>query len=428
MVTPTADRVPSAERVEADLTALAALTDRTRPGWTRVAMTEADREGRRWALRRLRELGLRTRIDQAGNVIGVLEGTSPGQAALMTGSHTDTVDGGGRFDGVVGFAGALEAVRLLRESGRRLRHDLVVVNFFGEEPNRFGVSCVGSRAMTGRLTPDHLALTDAGGQRFGAALTSAGADVEHLDRARLDPGYVRAFIELHVEQGPVLERAGTQIGLVTSVTGVARFRALFAGEQGHAGATAMRDRRDAGCAAAGTVLAVERIASEHEHSRGTAGSVTFTPDAVNVITAQAELTGELRSPDGEWLNYAREALLAAARAESDSRGVDLDLQWLPGEPPVPMDHGLLGICQRATSRLGYRQSLMYSAAEHDAAVMARICPTAMVFVPSRDGRSHCPEEWTGTGDILAGVHVLTESLVTADESLCTVPVNKGQQP
>lgn len=417
MVAPGTDLAPSAERVEADLAALAAISDPSRPGWTRIALAEAEREGRHWALRQLRDLGLETRMDAAGNVIGVLGGSSAGAGALMTGSHTDTVDGGGRFDGVVGFIGALEAVRLIRESGRTLRHDLVVADFFGEEPNRFGLSCVGSRALAGRLSPGHLDLTDAAGQRFGAALEQAGLDAGRLDRARLDPGYVRAFIELHVEQGPNLERAGSQLGLVTSITGVTRFRALFTGERGHAGATAMRDRHDAGCAAAGTVLAVERIASAREDSRGTTGSVLFTPDAVNVVTGQAELTGEMRSPDGEWLSYARRELLDAAQAESARRGVHLDWQWQPSEPPVPLDDTLLGLCQRATSRLDYRQSLMYSAAEHDAAVMAALGPAAMIFVPSRDGRSHCPEEWTDTSDVLAGVHALTECLITADESL-----------
>jgi beta-ureidopropionase / N-carbamoyl-L-amino-acid hydrolase len=417
MVVPGADRAPSAERVEADLAALASLTDPGRPGWTRMALTDVEAEGRQWALRQLRDLGLRARIDAAGNVIGVLEGTSAGAGALMTGSHTDTVDGGGRFDGVVGFVGALEAVRLIRESGRTLRHDLVIADFFGEEPNRFGLSCVGSRALAGRLGPDHLDLTDAAGRRFGTALEQAGIDAGGLSRARLDPGYVRAFIELHVEQGPVLERAGSQLGLVTSITGVTRFRALFTGERGHAGTTAMPDRRDAGCAAAGTVLAVERIASAHEHTRGTTGSVVFTPDAVNVVTGQAELTGELRSPDGEWLSMAREELLAAAQSESDGRGVRLDWEWLPSEPPVPLDSSLLGLCQRATARLGYRSSRLYSAAEHDTAVLAGLAPAAMIFVPSRDGRSHCPEEWTDTGDVLAGVHALTECLLSADESL-----------
>ncbi len=417
MVAPRADLAPSAERVEADLAALAALSDPARPGWTRMALTEIEREGRQWALRQLRDLGLDTRTDAAGNVFGVLAGSAAGAGALMTGSHLDTVDGGGRFDGVVGFVGALEAVRLIRESGRALRHDLVVADFFGEEPNRFGLSCVGSRALAGRLSPAHLELTDAQGQRFGAALEQGGIDPGHLGQARLDPGYVRAFIELHVEQGPHLERAGSQLGLVTSVTGVTRFRALFTGERGHAGATAMRDRHDAGCAAAGTVLAVERIASGHQDARGTTGSVLFTPDAVNVVTGQAELTGELRSPDGEWLRYAREELLGAARDESDGRGVRLDWQWQPSEPPVPLDATLLGRCQRATARLGYQASLMYSAAEHDAAVMAALAPAAMIFVPSRDGRSHCPEEWTDTSDILAGVHALAECLITADESL-----------
>jgi N-carbamoyl-L-amino-acid hydrolase len=419
MVVPGADRAPSAERVEADLAALAAITEPGRPGWTRMALTEAgaEAEGRRWALRQLRDLGLRAQIDPAGNVIGVLEGTAAGAGALMTGSHTDTVDGGGRFDGVVGFVGALEAVRLIRESGRTLRHDLVIADFFGEEPNRFGLSCAGSRALAGRLTAGHLDLTDAEGQRFGAALAQAGIDPGRLFEARLDPGYVRAFIELHVEQGPVLERAGSQLGLVTSITGVTRFRALFSGERGHAGTTAMADRRDAGCAAAGTVLAVERIASAQEDARGTTGSVLFTPDAVNIVTGQAKLTGELRSPDGGWLRYAREELLAAAQAESGRRGVQLDWQWLPSEAPVPLDDSLLGICQRATAGLGYQSSLLYSAAEHDAAVLAALAPAAMIFVPSRDGRSHCPEEWTDTGDVLAGVHALTECLLSADESL-----------
>ncbi len=423
MVAPRADLAPSAERVDADLAALAALSDRSRPGWTRMALTEIERDGRQWALRQLRDLGLEVRTDAAGNVFGVLAGSVAGAGALMTGSHLDTVDGGGRFDGVVGFAGALEAVRLIRESGRVLRHDLVVADFFGEEPNRFGLSCVGSRALAGRLTPAHLDLTDAGGQRFGAALSRAGIDASRLFEARLDPGYVRAFIELHVEQGPHLERAGSQLGLVTSITGVTRFRALFTGERGHAGATAMRDRHDAGCAAAGTVLAVERIASGREDARGTTGSVLFTPDAVNVVTGQAELTGELRSPDGSWLSYAREELLGAARAESEGRGVRLDWQWQPSEPPVPLDASLLGLCQRATARLGYQASLMYSAAEHDAAVLAALAPAAMIFVPSRDGRSHCPEEWTDTSDILAGVHALAECLLTADESL-----SKGHLP
>jgi beta-ureidopropionase / N-carbamoyl-L-amino-acid hydrolase len=417
MVVAGAGRALSAERVEADLAALASLTDPGRPGWTRMALTDVEAEGRQWALRQLRDLGLRARIDAAGNVIGVLEGTAAGAGALMTGSHTDTVDGGGRFDGVVGFVGALEAVRLIRESGRALRHDLVIADFFGEEPNRFGLSCVGSRALAGRLGPDHLDLTDAAGRRFGTALEQAGIDAGSLGRARLDPGYVRAFIELHVEQGPVLERAGSQLGLVTSITGVTRFRALFSGERGHAGTTAMADRRDAGCAAAGTVLAVERIASAREHARGTTGSVLFTPDAVNVVTGQAELTGELRSPDGEWLRHAREELLGAAQSESAGRGVRLDWEWLPSEPPVSLDGTLLGVCQRAVSRLGYQSSLLYSAAEHDAAVLAALAPAAMIFVPSRDGRSHCPEEWTDTGDVLAGVHALTECLLSADESL-----------
>ena len=176
----------------------------------------------------------------------------------------------------------------------------------------------------------------------------------------------------------------------------------------------MASRQDAGCAAAGAVLAVERIASAHEHGRGTIGSVTFTPEAVNIVSERAEVFGELRSPEREWLEYAREALLEAAGVEASRRGVTLDFSWLPSKEPADMSPALLDVCTDVVAGLGYRHSRMYSGAEHDAAIMAQFCPTAMIFVPSHDGRSHCPEEWTDSDDIVAGVHALTESIIRAD--------------
>src|SRR5699024_6408559 len=178
--------------------------------------------------------GLEARIDAAGNVIGVLAGSRPSVGTIMTGSHTDTVPGGGRFDGNVGVTAALEVVRTLQATGTRLAHDLMVVDFFSEEPNRFGISCVGSRAMTGRLTVEHLATQDGSGIRFGDALTAARIDATDIGRAELDFSDVVAFVELHIEQGPNLEEQGTQSGLVTSITGISRFRGLFRGRADHA--------------------------------------------------------------------------------------------------------------------------------------------------------------------------------------------------
>ncbi|WP_169721475.1 Zn-dependent hydrolase [Brevibacterium album] len=399
------------ERLLDDLETLAGLVDDSLPGWTRSALTDLDVDGRHWVLARMREAGLDAHIDAAGNVIGVLAGNGSGRGRIMTGSHTDTVLSGGRFDGNVGVASALEVARSLRASGTTLAHDLVVIDFFNEEVNPHGLSCVGSRALTGALTPAHLAARNQEGTAFGDALGGARVDPNRMHEAAMDLSDVIAYVELHVEQGPNLEAQGTQIGLVTDITGVAPFRSLFTGRQDHAGTTPMSVRRDAGCAAAGTVLAVETIASEQETSRGTSGSITFTPDAVNVINETAEVWGEFRSPDGEWIAHARERLAQAAEAEGAKRGVGVELEWLPSEEPVPMSEPLLGIAGEVVADLGLSHSRLYSGAGHDAAFMALQVPTAMVFVPSQGGRSHCPEEFTESADILAGAEVLLNTIV-----------------
>lgn len=402
------------DRVEADLRALADLVESDRPGWTRTALGPADREGRELVRRWMVDAGLETTLDGAGNVIGRVSGTGAGGRAIMVGSHTDTVVGGGRFDGIVGVVGAIEAVRALRESGQRLAHDLVVVDFFNEEPNEFGLSCVGSRAMAGELTRDHLELLDDRGRSLADALAHVGIDTEGILSAQYDFSGVDAFVELHIEQGPYLEQQGSQIGLVESITGISRFRALFNGRADHAGTMPMNLRRDAGCAAAGTVLAVERIAGEGVQTKGTSGQVTFTPAAVNVVTASAEFRGEFRGPEAEWLRHAQAALTDAAYDEGRRRGVGVEVDWLPLQEPAPMSPTMLSTLSQVVDDLGLSSSRLFSGAEHDAAVIAPKVPSGMIFVPSRDGRSHCPEEWTDLTDIAAGVTTLTRALLALD--------------
>lgn len=414
MGAPVTDLSVAPERLESDLRALAALVETDRPGWTRTALGPVGLEGQELVRRWMTDAGLEATIDGAGNVIGRLRGTGRGNRAIMVGSHTDTVVGGGRFDGMVGVVGALEAVRALREAGRELQHDLVVVDFFNEEPNEFGLSCVGSRAMTGELTRDHLALLDDRGHTLGEALARVGIDPGGMLTARTDLSDVDAFVELHIEQGPHLEQHGSQIGLVESITGIARFRALFSGRADHAGTTPMDVRRDAGCAAAGTVLAVERIAGEGMQSKGTSGQVTFTPTAVNVVTASAEFRGEFRGPDGEWLRRAQDQLSAAAEDEGRQRGVGVDVEWLPLQDPAPMSGSVTATLAGVVDDLGLSSTRLFSGAEHDAAIIARRVPAGMLFVPSRDGRSHCPEEWTDLADIAAGVTALTHSILALD--------------
>ncbi|WP_328296173.1 M20 family metallo-hydrolase [Kineococcus sp. NBC_00420] len=405
---------PQVERLVLDLDGLADLVDSSRPGWSRVAMTEVDTQSRYWVAERMRAEGLDVRVDGIGNVIGTLRGRGSRRKAIVVGSHTDTVDGGGRYDGIVGVVGGLEVVRLIRESGIQLEHDLQIVDFYNEEVNRFELSCLGSRAMAGTLTASHLATTDDRGRTLGDTLSAAGWDPQ-LDQTRWADDEVLGFLELHVEQGPVLERQGLPLGVVTSICGISRFRALFSGQRDHAGTTPMTSRHDAGCAAAGVVLAVEEIASSAEQAVGTVGSVTFTPEATSVVTESALLTAEFRSPDEGWFTLAREQIAEAAATQSARRGLTHSLEWSPWERPTAMDPRLSGIIGTSIRQLGHPAAQLYSGAGHDGVQMARLGPVGMIFIPSVGGRSHCPEEFTDSKQIAVGVHALAQSVVNLDQ-------------
>lgn len=404
---------PARERVAAELTELSTLTDSDRPGWTRRALSEFDVSGREFARRLMRQSGMDTRIDGAGNVIGVLAGRLGGRQ-IMLGSHTDTVDGGGRFDGIIGVLGAIEVVRLIREHDIRVDHDLVVVVFFNEEPNDFGLFCVGSRAMTGQVDRQTLAMTDPTGRSLADALPDSRIDPDDFLSAAYDFSPVTAFLELHIEQGPELERAGRQIGVVETITGINHFRALFTGRQDHAGTTPMDVRADAGCAAAGTVLAVESIAESGLDTRGTSGQISFTPEAVNVVSQIASLEGEFRGPEGSWLNEAQRRLTAAAGSEAEKRGVEVEIEWTTDDAPVPLHKPIASTITEVADDFGLTRATMFSGAGHDAGIIAAKTQVGMIFVPSVDGRSHCSEEFTDFADIMPGISVLLETILRID--------------
>jgi N-carbamoyl-L-amino-acid hydrolase len=417
-------RPPDPERIAGDLAALAAIHE-DGPGWTRRVFGEADRHARETVAAMMAGAGLDTAIDAAGNVIGVLRGEGPGRGpALVTGSHTDTVAQGGRFDGIIGVVGAIEAVRMLRESGIRLHHDLLVADFLGEEPNDYGLSCVGSRAVAGTLTPAHLGLTLAPGGAGGAGpsgsapdrladgLVRAGADPEGALRAAWAPGSVLAYLELHIEQGPHLEALGAPLGVVTSIVGIQRVEVTYRGRPDHAGTMPMALRHDAGCAAAAGLLAVERLADEGNVA--TVGVLELSPGATNVIPGRARLLAESRSVDPAWLAAFRTRLAEELAGPALARGVEVELEWLTMEPPTPMAASMSQLLTSAAGALGHRVAPLVSFAGHDAVSMAHLGPTGMVFVPSKDGRSHCPEEWTDVADIAVGVHTLAQALVGAD--------------
>lgn len=410
----TPDLAPEGERLQEGLTHLAGLVDPELPGWSRVGFSEQDVAGRDWVARQMRQAGLTTRTDAVGNVIGVLEGSNPAAPAIVVGSHSDTVPGGGRFDGIIGVLGAIELVHTLRRAGIRPTHSLWVVDFANEEGNPQGVKLVGSRAAAGTLGPVELAAADGAGTTLADLLTGAGHRPEDVAEARWDPRQVAGYLELHIEQGPVLEEQGAGIGVVTRVCGISTFVLDVQGRRDHAGTASMATRSDAMCCAADGVLAVQRIAAAGGDTVGTVGELTTTSPLTNVVSEQARLTGEFRSPDLATLEGLQEEF-GGAVAQLDARHrTSSSVTWGHTDAPAVMDEGLSALAVRAASAAGHEAVRLYSGATHDSVEMARLAPTAMIFVPSRDGRSHCPEEWTDLADIEHGVEVLTRTVLEVD--------------
>lgn len=406
-------RVPSVDiaRLQADLAALAEFHERDTPGWTRRVFSEPYARSRDWIAGRMRDAGLDVRKDPAGNIIGTLKGR--GGPALVTGSHSDSVMGGGRFDGPVGVLGAIEAARCIRESGQSLRHDLRVVDFLGEEPNEFGLSCLGSRAIAGTLTAAHLGERDPGGRTLADALESIGAEPRRIREAAWAEGDVGAFVELHIEQGPMLERAAAPVGVVSGIAGIHRLSVKLHGQAAHAGTTPMDSRHDALCAAADVVLAVESLASEGG-GVGTVGRIEALPGSLNVVPEQVQLWAELRSTDTGWLDSRRLLLGEAIAAAAARRGVDSDLRLLSRTEPVIASATVTAAMEEAIRGLGMSFLLLPSGAGHDTVQMARLAAVGMLFVPSLGGRSHCPEEWTAPEHLEAGVSALVATLLVLD--------------
>ena len=400
------------ERIQADLEALAQYRDPDQPGWTRRVFSEPYIRSREWVAGRMRDAGLLVERDTAGNLIGILAGRNRARV-LATGSHTDTVSGGGRFDGPAGVLGAFEVARCIHESGRRLEHELRVIDFLGEEPNDFGISCVGSRAVAGRLTAEHLALRDPDGSSLAEAIAACGGVPLRIADAAWPEGVVKAFVELHIEQGPVLEHAGIPIGVVSGIAGIERVQVTFTGQADHAGTTPMGSRHDALCAAADAILAVERLAAEGG-GVGTAGRIEALPGALNVVPGHVDLWAEFRHTSTRWLETTTQRFEESAVADGGRRGVEVTVKSLSRTEPVVASEAVRAAMTEALAQLGLASISLPSGAGHDTVQMAPLGPAGMLFVPSAGGRSHCPEEWTSPEQLESGVNALLATILVLD--------------
>jgi N-carbamoyl-L-amino-acid hydrolase len=403
-------------RIAADIEALAAITDPGRP-FTRRAFTPIFLQGRRHLESKFRDAGLTPRIDAGGNLIGHRAGREPGRGTIMVGSHSDTVPDGGRFDGVAGVVAGLELARALRDKGIELEHDLEVVDFLAEEVSIFGVSCVGSRGLAG-LRPAEWLERDADGMMLRDGIREVGGHPGVIE-SRSD---VRAFLELHIEQGPVLERETLDIGIVTAIAGITRLEVVVEGRADHAGTTPMAARKDALPAAAAIVLAIEELAIDlargPRHFAATVGEFGIEPGAANVIPARARLLVDARAehrPDME-LFVAR--LAERVRLLGAERGMAIQPPLTISDNfPTPCDEDVVKILDASASAVGARHCRMASGAGHDAAWMARMTKAGMIFIPCRGGRSHTPEEYAETGDVALGTAVLMEAVQRLDREL-----------
>jgi N-carbamoyl-L-amino-acid hydrolase len=407
-------------RIAEVIDGLAGLTEPGRP-YTRRAFTAAFPAGREYLAERFRAAGLETRIDAAGNLIGRRPGRRPGLGTIMLGSHSDTVPDGGRFDGIAGVAAALEVARALGEHNIELDHDLEVVDFLAEEVSIFGVSCVGSRGMAGVLPVDWLS-RQSGGMTLEQGIRDAGGDPAAL-RAEVRTDIV-AFLELHIEQGPVLEAERCDIGVVTAISGITRIEITVEGRADHAGTTPMARRADALAAAARLVSGIEALAKSLSegpaHFTATVGEFAIEPNAANVVPSRARLLIDARAEDRTAMDlFAASVDLMVEQVARDTGTVIDTPRRISDNMPTPADPLLLEVLEAASDTAGARHRRMASGAGHDTAWMARLTRSAMIFVPCLGGRSHAPEEFAETHDIALGASVLLHAVTKLDARLQT---------
>jgi ureidoglycolate amidohydrolase len=400
------------DRLVADLETLASFSDDTPPGISRLVFADADQKSRVWLKSQCIDAGLAVREDAVGNMFARWVGARPQLAAVGTGSHIDAIPHSGKFDGTVGVLGGLEAIRALQQSGFEPQRSIELLLFTSEEPTRFGLGCLGSRMLSGGLNSDADArLKDAEGSTL-AQLRAAAGFHGSLDQVRLPEGYYAAFVELHIEQGPLLEKEGLPLGIVTSIAAPAALRILIEGEGGHAGGVLMPDRKDAFCGAAEIVLAVEERAraTGSIDTCGTVGKCQIYPGAVNSIPSRVEMDVDIRDTDEQRRNRVLREIEQACAQVAARRKLQVRVTPINADAPATCAPRVINALVEAAEENGLPYKKMVSRAYHDSLFMARIAPVGMVFIPCRGGVSHRPDEYSAPQEIETGAKVLASTL------------------
>jgi N-carbamoyl-L-amino-acid hydrolase len=364
----------------------------------------------------MKTLGLQVHIDPFGNVIGGRKGKDLTLPPIMTGSHLDTVQNGGRFDGTTGVIGALETIHALNILEIPTSHPVEVIIFTSEEPNRFGFSAFGSKGLSAKWNFNELSmLKDENGTFLPLALKSLGIDWESLQKACRPPA-LHAFIEMHVEQGERLDKKRIPVGVVLGITGIYRQQIHVRGEANHSGTTTMARRKDALMAASEIILAAEQCVApdEDENATATVGRIQVNPNQVNIIPGEVVLIVEFRSTLPEIMEKMKLRLKKALSEIGLRRRIDITTEEVLIQPPTRFSDKVIRSIRKAAHTLGFPTLDLFSMAGHDANHLASITDSGMVFIPSRGGHSHCPEEWTDAEDIAKGCMILLHSILYLD--------------
>jgi ureidoglycolate amidohydrolase len=403
-----------AARLLSEIEELAVISDADAPAVTRIVFTPTDFRARGWLKMRCQEAGLAVREDAIGNTFARWMGSDPELPVVGTGSHIDAIPNAGKYDGVVGVLGGLEAVRALQRSGFRPRHSIELLMFTSEEPTRFGIGCLGSRMLSGTLSAAAARnLKDGEGDSLDEIRQKAGLS-GNLETVKLAGDYYKAFVELHIEQGPLLEAQRIPLGIVTSIAAPASLRISIEGSGGHAGAVLMPERRDALCAAAELVLFIEHAArtSEAVDTVATVGICEVFPGAVNSIASRVRMSVDIRDSDLTRRNAVMNNLESFAQSVSVHRQVSIRIELVNADAPA--DCALAVIDALSSSCKKHRLDFlpMVSRAYHDSLFISSIAPTGMLFIPCRHGYSHRPDEYASPEDIARGTLVLAETLAS----------------
>jgi N-carbamoyl-L-amino-acid hydrolase len=400
------------DRLLSEIETIASFSDADAPAVTRIAFTPTDLKARAWMNARCEEAGLRVRHDAIGNTFARWNGSDLDAPVVGTGSHIDAIPNAGKYDGVVGVLGGLEAIRGLQQSGFRPKHSIELLIFTSEEPTRFGLGCLGSRLLSGTLSPDAARrLTDSGGTALDDVRRGAGFAGD-LEQVKLPGGYYEAFVELHIEQGPLLDRQQIPLGIVTKIAAPASLRVLIEGSGGHAGGVLMPDRRDALCAAAEMILAIESAArtSGAIDTVATVGICEVFPSAVNSIPSRVRLSVDIRDTNLWRRDRVVNSIETTSHSITAKRQISIHSESLNADAPADCAPAIIEALSQSCRKSDLAFLPMVSRAYHDSLFMARIAPVGMLFIPCRNGYSHRPDEHAAPKDIVRGALVLAETL------------------